>query len=402
VNQAEPVFATATAKQETDVEYQTFRGSDVQEALSQIRETLGSDALIGSTRRVTNGRAGAFGHAYVEVTAAPARPLGGHGARTLEAIAERPPRTPQQRLVARAPAPSPVAAVRASSAASNAQALEREIAQLRALIDELSNGRSPREKAHAMLNNAGIEGSLARDLAAGSTRAARAGRDALRTWLRNRLADRLLVQPKMIERPGRQMLACVGPTGVGKTTTLAKLAARAALDLGRNVHVISLDTFRVGAVEQWKRYAELMEVSFDVARDGNEFAGILSRCQADIVLVDTAGRSMEDDTATRRLSDCLERGGSDFHREVLLVLPAWFRASDAERVVAAYSNPRPTALVLTKLDETTEVGGVLHAVLPGPTPVAYLCDGPRVPEDIHDAAVESVVEAVLPREESAA
>jgi flagellar biosynthesis protein FlhF len=382
------------------VEYQTFRGSDVQEALSQIRETLGSDALIGSTRRVTNGRAGAFGHTYVEVTAAPARPLGPPpAARALDTIAERPPRTAQQRFVARAPQ-QPAAPTRAATQA-NKETLEREIAQLRQMIDELSHGRSPKEKAHAMLNNAGIEGALARDLAAGSTRAARAGRDALRTWLRNRLADRLLVAPRMIERPGRQMLACVGPTGVGKTTTLAKLAARAALDLGRSVHVISLDTFRVGAVEQWKRYAELMEIPFDVARDANEFAAIVSRSTADLVFVDTAGRTFDDDGPTRRLAECLERAGSEFRREVLLVLPAWFRASDAERVASAYSNPRPTALVLSKLDETTEVGGVLHAALPGPTPVAYLCNGPKVPEDIRDAAVESVVEAVLPREEPA-
>ena len=383
------------------MEYQTFRGSDVQEALSQIRETLGADALIGSTRRVTNGRAGAFGHTYVEVTAAPARPLGGHAARELEAVAERPARTPQQRFVARAPQGAPKSATSSGASSPNAAVLEKEIAQLKLLIDELSHGRSPKEKAQAMLNNAGIEGALARDLAAGSTRAARAGRDALRTWLRNRIADRLLVAPRMIERPGRQMLACVGPTGVGKTTTLAKLAARAALDLGRTVHVISLDTFRVGAVEQWRRYAELMQIPFDVARDGNEFARILAGSTADLVFVDTAGRTMDDDGPTRRLNECLERVGPEFRREVLLVLPAWFRASDAERVSSAYSNPRPTALVLSKLDETTEVGGVLHAALPGPTPVAYLCDGPKVPEDIHDAAVETVVEAVLPREEPA-
>jgi flagellar biosynthesis protein FlhF len=66
--------------------------------------------------------------------------------------------------------------------------------------------------------------------------------------------------------------------------------------------------------------------------------------------------------------------------------------------MAAYSSPRPTALVLTKLDETSEIGGVLHAALPGPTPVAFLCNGPRVPEDIRDAAVEAVVDAALPRE----
>ncbi|HEX3594178.1 MAG TPA: hypothetical protein VHU80_03725, partial [Polyangiaceae bacterium] len=101
---------------------------------------------------------------------------------------------------------------------------------------------------------------------------------------------------------------------------------------------------------------------------------------------------------TRRLVDCLARA-SDIRQEILLVLPAWLRANDAERLCAGYSDPKPTALVVTKLDETNEIGGVLHAALPGSTPVAFLCDGPRVPEDIRDAAVGSVVDAVLPREE---
>jgi flagellar biosynthesis protein FlhF len=369
------------------VEYQTFRGSDVQEALSAVREALGSDALIGTTRRVTNGRAGAFGHTYVEVTAAPAR--FGSGASGSDVATDRGPRVTRERLSPR----MPVATPRASH-----DALEREVAQLRALVDELSQGRSPREKAGSMLNGAGIEGALAKDLAAGSTRAARAGRGALRTWLRNRIADRILVQPKLIERPFRQLIACVGPTGVGKTTTLAKLAARATFDLGRSVQVISLDTFRVGAVEQWRRYAELIGIPFDVVRDAKQFGEVMARCTADLVLVDTAGRTLDDDTPTRRLAECLD-SATDIRREVLLVLPAWFRAVDAERVAAAYSTPRPTALVLTKLDETDEIGGVLHAALPGPIPFAYMCNGPRVPEDIRDAAVDAVVDAVLPREE---
>ncbi|HEX3594754.1 MAG TPA: flagellar biosynthesis protein FlhF [Polyangiaceae bacterium] len=370
------------------MEYQTFRGSDVHEALTAVRDALGSDALIGSTRRVSNGRAGAFGHTYIEIMAAPGR---GGVASPSRDIAEQPagrtPRTARERFAPRAPQPR-----------AGQENLEQEIAQLKALVDELSHGRSPREKAQAMLNGAGIEGTLAKDLAQGSTRAARAGRGALRTWLRNRLADRIMVQPRLVERNYPQLIACVGPTGVGKTTTLAKLAARAAIDLGRSVHVISLDTFRVGAVEQWKRYAELIGIPFDVARDANEFAEIMARSDADLFLVDTAGRTAEDDTPTRRLVECLERA-TDIRQEILLVLPAWLRAADAERLAAGYSEPKPTALVVTKLDETNEIGGVLHAALPGSTPVAYLCNGPRVPEDIRDAAVGTVVDAVLPREE---
>src|SRR5205814_5696655 len=103
---------------------------------------------------------------------------------------------------------------------------------------------------------------LARTLAAGSTYAARAGNDELRQWLRQRVAEKLSCRVGLIEMPGRHLIACVGPTGVGKTTTLAKLAARAVLTFGRSVRVVSLDTFRVGAVEQWRRYAELIGFPF--------------------------------------------------------------------------------------------------------------------------------------------
>ena len=251
------------------MEYQTFRGSDVREALSAVRDALGADALIGSTRRVHNGKAGAFGNSYVEIMAAPSQ---GGGPSTQRELPEAPQRQrPSRERFQQRPTPRAVQ-----------ENLEQEIERLKQLVDELSHGRSPREKAQAMLHGAGIEGTLAKDLAQGSTRAARAGRGALRAWLRNRLADRILVQPRLLERPYAQLITCVGPTGVGKTTTLAKLAARAALDLGRQVHVISLDTFRVGAVEQWKRYAELIGVPFDVARTPEEFSQIVGNSSAGI------------------------------------------------------------------------------------------------------------------------
>jgi flagellar biosynthesis protein FlhF len=186
----------------------------------------------------------------------------------------------------------------------------------------------------------------------------------------------------------------MGPTGAGKTTTLAKLAARARLDLGRSVGVISLDTFRVGAVEQWQRYATLMGIPFQVASDRSSFRRALAEITADIVLVDTAGRSTP--ASSWVLPDCLSGMTEEMAKHALLVLPAWLRASDVARVAGLYEVPAPTEVVITKLDETIEAGGVLHAALPSNIPIAYLCNGPRVPEDIREASVEAVIDAVLP------
>jgi flagellar biosynthesis protein FlhF len=157
-----------------------------------------------------------------------------------------------------------------------------------------------------------------------------------------------------------------------------------------------LDTFRVGAVEQWQRYATLMGIPFQVGSDRASFRRALAEISADIVLVDTAGRSTP--TSSWMLPDCLAGATEDMVRHALLVLPAWLRASDVTRVASLYEVPAPTEVVVTKLDETVEAGGILHAALPSNIPIAYLCNGPRVPEDIREASVEAVVDAVLPAE----
>jgi flagellar biosynthesis protein FlhF len=92
------------------------------------------------------------------------------------------------------------------------------------------------------------------------------------------------------------------------------------------------------------------------------------------------------------------KGLRSLEPEVLLVLPAWLRARDAERAVEQYAAPAPTGIVITKLDETDQVGGVMHAPLGSQLPLTYLCNGARVPEDIHDAAIDRVLDAIFPEQ----
>jgi flagellar biosynthesis protein FlhF len=264
------------------------------------------------------------------------------------------------------------------------------------MLEELNQQRPPKERAMTLLHSKGIEGALARELTNGAAKHAKKGKGQLNEFLRTRLAERVSVSGSLMQNPKRTMIACMGPTGAGKTTTLAKLAARARLDLGRSVAVISLDTFRVGAVEQWQRYAALMGIPFQVASDRGTFRRALSEISADIVLVDTAGRSTAGSSWV--LPDCLSGVTEELVKHALLVLPAWLRASDVNRIGDLYEVPAPTEVVITKLDETVEAGGVLHAALPSNIPIAYLCNGPRVPEDIREASVEAVVDAVLPAE----
>lgn len=139
------------------------------------------------------------------------------------------------------------------------------------MLDELSHGRPLEDRTRALLAAAGFEGALARTLGAGGTRAARAGSSEFRQRLRKSVGEKIAQRPGLIEKLGRCVIARVGPTGVGKTTTLAKLAARAVLSLGRSVRVVSLDTFRAGAVERWRRHAERIGFPFDVVNNRDAF-----------------------------------------------------------------------------------------------------------------------------------
>jgi flagellar biosynthesis protein FlhF len=375
--------------------YQSFRGADLQEALSAVKATLGPNALIEGTRRVSNGRAGGLGQQYVEVTAAPPQglkwPFASREARPLD--------LPLRERAAITPPAGETRSLRTKTKFGSVLGLdsnevERELTSLRAMLEELNQQRPPKERAMTLLHARGIEGNLARDLANGAAKHAKKGKAPLVEFLRTRLAERITVSGSLMQSPQRTLIACMGPTGAGKTTTLAKLAARARLDLGRSVGVISLDTFRVGAVEQWQRYATLMGIPFQVASDRSSFRRAMAEITADIVLVDTAGRSTP--ASGWVLPDCLSGMTEDMAKHALLVLPAWLRASDVLRIRDLYEVPAPTEVVITKLDETIEAGGVLHAALPSNIPIAYLCNGPRVPEDIREASVEAVVDAVLP------
>jgi len=263
------------------------------------------------------------------------------------------------------------------------------------MLEELNLARPPKEKAFALLHAAGIEGRLAKELANGAGRIARLGDDALRRWLLERLSARLRANPGLIARPRRQLIACVGPTGAGKTTTLAKLAAHARLEHGRSVGVISLDTFRVGAVEQWQRYAQLMGVAFNIARRAEEFQRAIATSTCDLIFVDTSGRGVADTPETWPLAECLTHV-TRHELHVLVVLPAWLRGRDAEQVVQSYADVRPTGVVFTKLDEAAQFGGVVQAAIRGDLPLAYTCHGPRVPEDIRDEEVGALLAQLFP------
>jgi len=274
------------------------------------------------------------------------------------------------------------------------QQLDRELRALRAMLDDLNAGRPPKERALSLLYGAGIDGRIARELASGIGRGSKTNSVTLQSRLIERIRGRLPLAPGLILGEGHRIVACVGPTGAGKTTTLAKLAARARLDHGRSVGVISLDTFRVGAVEQWQRYSQLIGVRFQIARTPAEFERGLCSSTSDLVLVDTSGRGARDNQDSWPLAACLPLV-TTHPIDTLVVLPAWLRGHDAEQVIHTYADVRPSGVVVTKTDEATQYGGVIQSVLTSQLPITYVCDGARVPEDISDADADIILRGLF-------
>jgi len=186
------------------------------------------------------------------------------------------------------------------------------------------------------------------------------------------------------------VVALVGPTGVGKTTTAAKLAARYALRHGnRHVALVTIDNYRVCAHEQLRTYGRILDIPVRTADSRQELRKVLDDlCDRRLVLIDTAGMSQRDTHLAEQASILC---GDDTFIKSSLVISATSQVSSIRDVMRAFGVFSPASLILTKLDEATSLGGVLDMAMQFGTPVSYVCDGQQVPEDLHLARASSLV-----------
>jgi flagellar biosynthesis protein FlhF len=194
--------------------------------------------------------------------------------------------------------------------------------------------------------------------------------------------------------PGRRrVVALVGQTGVGKTTTIAKLAANFRLRDKRKVGLITVDTYRIAAVEQLRTYAEIIDLPMQVVSTPREMRQAVERMtDLDLVLLDTAGRSPRDEVRIQELKVFLAEAGAD---EVHLVLSAVAGATALCRTAEHFAAAGTTALLLTKLDEAGTLGHLLPLFRSCPLPLSYLTDGQVVPDDISPARPDRVARCIL-------
>lgn len=385
-----------------------YTARNMREALAQVRVAQGAEAVILGERRGGEGveiiaaddyDPALYQEAMRQWRAAPSLASADTGvvARAgagAASAAVRVPAEPPVSVAADARGPT-VQMVHSQEPA--VLAMRSELAELRGLLEqgfgELSRRalaqRDPlRARLVGQLEALGMTPAASALVAEGvpnelpATLAAAHGRDSWRLPL-SLLARRLpLTDDGLLTRGG--CFALVGPTGVGKTTTIAKLAARHAAEHGpEGIALVTTDHYRAGAREQLQAHATQLGVSLQVARSGEELRLLLDRLsRRRLVLIDTGGMAPRDlrfHEQQRLLASVAGR------LEVLLVLAANAGYEALDAATRAARPLAPAAAVLTKLDEAGRLGGALSLLLTHDLPLAHLCDGQRVPEDLHAA-----------------
>lgn len=217
--------------------------------------------------------------------------------------------------------------------------------------------------------------------------------NSARTALLNSLSASVTFEPEILAGDEGSILAIIGSTGVGKTTTAAKLAARSALYDHQRVELVTLDTYRIAAVEQLKTYAEIIGAGCHVVRSVFELDAVLCRLpKAAKIIIDTTGRNPHDLADQFEFSDFLQRR-TDIRK--CLVVQATTHPLDAAAAIRKFEMYGADCLAVTKMDETTRPGASLETIIDSHLPLAYLGTGQRVPEDLQIATAESLTNRIL-------
>jgi flagellar biosynthesis protein FlhF len=401
----------------------TYQAATMQDALQAIKAELGPDAVILSTKQHPQGKS-RLGYKMVEVTAAidievtrVCVPANRSAVLREKPVVLNPPKTLTARpfgevLRASLDGDSPAIPLKHAAGPSHAemnrpednwQSLHDELNRIRERLD--SRERSSTEQRpcpqellpyyERLLEN-GLEIKTVQGLL--HEMRTHIVRDASDAGIQQALQRTIIGQvkasgPLLSTEDRKKTVILVGPTGVGKTTTIAKLAAHYRQHERRSVALITLDTYRIAAVEQLRMYADLIGVTTDVALTrGDAVRCIARRNDADLILVDTAGRSPGDRAGMTEVHDMLSL---NHPVEVHLVLSATTRERDLIQYTNHYLGIPFNRLLFTKLDETTGVGGAFDLMRKTGVPLSYFSVGQRVPEDLEVARPERLAELLL-------
>lgn len=362
----------------------TYRAGTMKEALAQVRRDLGGGAVILGTREVRRRRMFGLGtRELVEVTASDG------------------PSAPAVSVSARSSGPAPALQAQFGEQLSRLHAMVEDLSKHGRIDHLLPDLPSELVPTYAQLLEAEVPEVLARRLVrhvADSLEPEQIHRgESVRAALCDAVESCVPIAPPIAAVAGtRRVVALVGPTGVGKTTTVAKLAANFKLTHGFRPGLVTVDTYRIAAVEQLRTYAEIISLPLAVANAPAEMRRAIDELgDVDLVLIDTAGRSPRDEVKIRELADFLAAAQPD---EVHLVLSAVAGERSLRAAVERFSVVHADRLILTKLDEADGLGGVLSVLGQADRPVSYLTTGQAVPDDIEPANRTRLARLILGHE----
>ena len=458
------------------MQVRTVRASSVKEAMEQIKDELGSDAVLLHTKKYREG--GVLGGAeMIEVTAAvdetqarvphtpsvyvpPAAPilpsnvlnqyrmneLPTDGATAMPARglvsaydtygaessmaepyaaaalpnASQPaapsapavlPPQPAAPAYETAPAPVPppdgkmipsheeVPVMQDDESAERIRLLEDELAQMKTMLASMIAANQPKEivTIQDALRRQDVRSELCEDLA-GKVPVADVNLDSLDPRAGSVLSGYLSQVMKFTDgltpgARGSRVFAFIGTTGVGKTTTLAKVAAHFVLEQNLKGALITADTYRISAVEQLKKYAEILGLPVEVVYSAADLKKAIARHRSkDFILVDTAGRSQYNEFQMDELKDLLT---AHSRMEKHLVVSATTKEADVAEIMKRFSVCKPDRIIFTKTDETRTIGMVLNLLAGSELPLSFLSNGQSVPDDIIPATAERFAELLL-------
>jgi len=381
------------------MEVKIYRAKTMQEALGLVQSELGPQATVLNTREVVPGRLSRLigRRGYIEVTAS--------------ATVSVPSRFPQDGEADDALPVSPDPERTQSYREKYRTEVQQQLSDLHSMVEQLciqghgaKHSELPESLFHLFteLIDADVDECDARELI-----------ERVRKEVRDdELGDPLLVKARiarMIEDEihvtgpinpasgSRRVVALVGPTGVGKTTTIAKLAANYRLREKRQVGLITVDTYRIAAVEQLRTYADIIDLPMEVVSTPRQMREAVARLSnLDLVLIDTAGRSPRDQVRIQELRAMLNEAQAD---EVLLVLSAVASSGGLQKTAQQFATVGTTSMILTKIDEATGLGNLLPVVRNVNLPVSYLTNGQNVPDDIEPAERRRLARYILQLED---
>lgn len=367
-----------------------YKAKSIAEAVRKVKADLGSDAMILSTRQVPKGFKNPYGSDMFEVSALSAQEAPPAGERD-QAFADA--------LLSGAANSRPGSQTPAAPEVCW-QALQSELVGIRELLALLTIGGGLPDTIlqhpqwlglYARLVRAGVSGQRVRSAIqhfseAGAPPDAAGAAQQILTEI---LKPIVTCDPFAAAGSGPQFAAFVGPTGVGKTTTIAKLAAELSLKAKKRVGLISVDSFRIGAVEQLKTYAAIMGLPCLPAFSHQDLRlAVEKMARLDIILIDTAGHSHLDEERMQQLQAVLGGHGPIASH---LVLSTATNRLDLQEAASRFAVFRPCSYVFTKLDETRQRGVIIDQAETLRLPISYITTGQKVPEDIHPATRQTIL-----------